>query len=233
MEKQIKRFNYILNLSLKALLVIMLIVICTVGLKITLDRKNEKKILEMQSIINELRTALNIDSVRQYNIKKVISIIDQYNIKMPRYQKYEIAEEIFNMANTYSNLNVDLICATITWETGGTWNAETVSPSGALGLMQIMPVTGMFVAGYEDINWSSAKEVLFNPIYNIRIGCRYLSALIELYDVDGGLAAFIDGQRRAALWVGKGRSYGVLSDEAREIVPAIQQLYEEYQQKVQ
>ena len=211
----------------------MLIVICTVGLKITLDRKNEKKILELQSIITELQTALNIDSVRQYNIKKVISIIDQYNIKMPRYQKYEISEEIFNMANTYSNLNVELICATITWETGGTWNAETVSSSGALGLMQIMPVTGMFVAGNEDINWSSAKEVLFNPIYNIRIGCRYLSALIELYDVDGGLAAFIDGQRRAALWVGKGRPYGVLSEDAREIVPSIQQLYEEYQGKVQ
>jgi len=54
-----------------------------------------------------------------------------------------------------------------------------------------------------------------------------------LSDVDGGLAAFFDGQRRAGLWVNKGRPYGALSDQAREIVPAIQQLYEEYQQKVQ
>jgi len=232
MEKQIKKANLLLNFTLKLLFILLILIICIVGMKFVFDKKNQMKIAELQNIIIELKTALNIDSVRQYNIQKVISIIDQYNIKMPKHQKYEIAEEIYNMAIKYSNLNSDLICAIITYETGGTWDPESTSIYGALGLMQIMPVTGMFVAVQESINWSSAKDVLFNPLYNIRIGSRYLSALIELYDVDGGLAAFTDGQRRAALWLEKEKAIGILSREASEIVPAIHRLYEEYQELV-
>ncbi len=232
MENQIKNSNAILNLIFKLLLIILILIICTVGVKYIFNKKNQAEISELQSLIIEMRTALNIDSVRQYNIKKTISIIDLYNVKMPRHQKYEIAEEIYNMTNKYSNLNVDLICATITYETGGTWDPEFTSNSGALGLMQIMPLTGMFVASQESINWSSAQDVLFNPIYNIRIGSRFLSALIELYDVDGGLAAFTDGQRRGALWLKNDKALGILSKEGSEIVPAIQRLYKEYQELV-
>ena len=140
MENQIKNSKPILNLILKLLLIILILLTCTVGVKYIFNKKNQFKIAELQNIIIEMRTALNIDSVRQYNIKKAISIIDLYNVKMPRHQKYEIAEEIYNMAKKYSNLNVDLICAIITYETGGTWDPEFTSDSGALGLMQIMPV---------------------------------------------------------------------------------------------
>jgi len=232
MENQIKNSGSVLNLILKLLLIIFILILCTTGVKYIFNKKNQIRIAELQNIIIEMRTALNIDSIRQYNIKKTISIIDQYNLKMPRYQKYEIAEEIYNMANTYSNLDVDLICAIITYETDGTWDPEFTANSGALGLMQIMPVTGMFVASRENINWSTAQDVLLNPIYNIRIACRYLSALIELYDVDGGLAAFTDGQRRGALWLKNDKANGILSKQGSEIVPAIQKLYQEYQELV-
>ncbi len=232
MENQTKKSITVVTLILKLLLIVLLLIICTAGIKYIFNRKNQAKISELQNLIIEMRSALNIDSVRQYNIKKAISIIDLYNVKMPRHQKYEIAEEIYNMANKYSNLNVDLLCATITYETGGTWDPEFTSGSGAMGLMQIMPVTAMFVASQENINWSTAQDVLFNPIYNIRIGSRFLSALIELYDVDGGLAAFTDGQRRGALWLKNDKAPGILSKEGAEIVQAIQNLYNEYQELV-
>jgi len=50
--------------------------------------------------------------------------------------------------------------------------------------------------------------------------------------VEGGLAAFAGGQRRAALWLEKEKAIGILSREASEIVPAIHRLYEEYQELV-
>ena len=78
---------------------------------------------------------------------------------MPVHQKYEIADEIIKMTTKYDNLSVDLICATITHESAGTWNPEIKSPAGAKGLMQIMPATGMFVAAYEDISWSSSDII--------------------------------------------------------------------------
>jgi soluble lytic murein transglycosylase len=199
------------------------------GLKFVLEKENQKKIAQLEESIYNLNSAIHLDTIRQYNIQKIISIINDFNPGMPMNQKYEIAEEIYQMSLKYDNLNVDLICATITHESAGTWNPEIVSPAGAMGLMQIMPNTGLFVAAYEGLNWSSPEEILFNPIYNIRIGSRYLSSLIELYDVDGGLAAYNGGEKRAALWIGSGKAHGILATETQHYVPAIQRLYEEFQ----
>jgi len=190
--------------------------------------KRSSRIVELEKAVLEMRSTIHMESMRQYQIQKVMAIIRQYNVKMPQHESYEIAEEIFNMSQKYNNLNVDLICATISHESAGTWNPEIKSPAGALGLMQIMPATGMFIAAFDGINWSSAEEVLCDPIYNIRIGSRYLSSLIDLYDVDGGLAAYNGGEHRAALWIGSGKAHGILFEETASYVPAIQRLYQEF-----
>ncbi|MDZ7412903.1 MAG: transglycosylase SLT domain-containing protein [candidate division KSB1 bacterium] len=188
--------------------------------------KQQVEVLEES--IQQLRASLNADSIRQYNIQKVMAIIQMYNPAMPSSQRYEIANEIYNMSLKYTNLDIDLLCAAITHETAGTWNPEIVSPAGAMGLMQIMPATGMFLASYEGITWSSPEEVLFNPIYNIRLGARYLASQIEYYDVDGGLAAYNGGEKWAALWVKSGRDDKVLPRETREYLPAVLSLYGEF-----
>ena len=228
MEDQKQYKLALIKAAFMVLAIFALVVAIGVGVRYILNNKNAEKISQMEKTILEMQSTLSVDSMRQYNIQKIISITDDYNTTMPAHQKYEIAKEIIRMTTKYDNLNVDLICATITHESAGTWDPEIQSPAGAKGLMQIMPATGMFVAAYEDITWSSANEVLFNPIYNIRIGSRYLSSLIENYDVDGGLAAYNGGERRAALWIGSGKSAGILPRETQEYVPAIQRLYEEY-----
>ena len=190
---------------------------------------NANKIKQLEQSLHDLQSAINIDSERQYNIQRVMAIIDQYNPTMPSGQKYEIAQEVYNMSIKYDNLNIDLLCATIVHESAGTWSPAIKSKAGTMGLMQIMPTTGMFVSVYEDITWTSAEDVLYNPIYNIRIGARYLSSLISLYDVDGGLAAYNGGEKRAALWLGSGKANGVLPEETEKYVPAIMRLYNELQ----
>lgn len=187
------------------------------------------RIANLEKQLEQVRAGMNVDSMRQYNIQKVISIIDQYNAVLSTDIKYEIASEIVNMSIKYPNLSVELICATISHESAGTWNPEIISRSGAMGLMQIMPLTGMFIATYEGIAWASPEDVLFNPIYNIRIGSRYLSTLIDAYDVDGGLAAYNGGEKRAALWVKNGRESNLLNPETRNYIPAVMRLYNEFQ----
>ncbi|MDQ7051984.1 MAG: lytic transglycosylase domain-containing protein [candidate division KSB1 bacterium] len=193
----------------------------------TLDKATQR-LSEIESALIELKAALNVDSVRQYYIQKVIALIDRYNKSMPAEMKYNIANEIYEMSVKYSNLDVDLICATITHESAFTWNPKIVSRAGAMGLMQIMPATGMFLAESEGIPWTSAEDVLFDPVYNIRLGCRYLSTLISMYNIEGGLAAYNGGERRAALWLQKGKDDRVLWEETRGYVPAILKLYQEY-----
>ncbi|MDZ7292785.1 MAG: lytic transglycosylase domain-containing protein [candidate division KSB1 bacterium] len=190
----------------------------------------EGKINELERALHDLRAAMNVDSVRQYSIQKIIAIINRFNPAMDSATKYEIANTIYEMSIKYPNLDIDLICATITHESSRSWNPEVVSQAGAMGLMQIMPTTGMYIAQYEGIIWSSPEDVLFNPVYNIRIGCRYLSSLISEYDVDGGLAAYNGGERRASLWIRKDRAAGILWSETSSYIPSVLNLYKEYRE---
>jgi len=186
------------------------------------------KLMVLEKSLQDIRAAMNVDSVRQYNIQKIMKIIDKYNKSMPSGMKYEIADEIYNMSIKYTNLDVDLICATITHESGNTWEAEVVSGAGAMGLMQIMPALGLWIAHYEGITWTSSEEILFNPIYNIRIGSRMLSTFINMYDLEGGLAAYNGGEKRAAIWIANNKADGILWSETINYIPHILKYYQQF-----
>lgn len=191
--------------------------------------ESESKMAQLERSMSNIKAAMNIDAMRQYNIQKIMGIIDTYNPAMSSGEKYDIANEIYSMCVKYPNLNVDLVCATITHESALTWRPDIKSSAGAMGLMQVMPATGMFLSMYDGITWSSPEDVLYNPIYNIRLGCRYLSTLIATYELEGGLAAYNGGERRAALWLASGRNDRILWEETRGYVPAVLKLYEKFQ----
>ena len=117
----------------------------------------------------------------------------------------------------------------ITHESANTWKPDIVSPAGAMGLMQIMPVTGIFLANYEDITWTNPQDVLFNAVNNIRMGCRLLSVLIDQYGLDGALAAYNGGEKQASMWLTNGKDDNYLWKETREYIPAVLSLYDNYQ----
>lgn len=195
----------------------------------TLDQ-SAVKMADLQRTINTLKAVMNVDTMRQYQIQKVMVLIERYNPAMPSGNKYEIAEEIYKMSIKYPNLSVDLICATITHESALTWRPNVRSNAGAMGLMQIMPTTGGILAVDEGIPWTTPQDMLYDPITNIRLGCRYLSTLISLYELDGGLAAYNGGEKRAALWLASGRDNRVLWEETRGYVPAVLKLYEQFRE---
>ncbi len=193
--------------------------------------ESKRLAVQAQELLTETELLTSIartDSIRRENIDKVISVINRFNPEMATQRKYDIAHEITDAAMKYENLDVDLVCATITHESAFSWDPEVVSPVGALGLMQVMPATGEFLARIAGIRWTSAEDVLFDPVVNIRLGSRYLSSLIEMYEIDGGLAAYNGGGKRAKMWLAQNRANGVLFAETQNYVPAVLSLYQQF-----
>jgi hypothetical protein len=195
---------------------------------VKVHQQQKKSIDGAKLTLQNLQTTAALDSARQKSVRKVVAIIHQFNPAMNPRLRFTLANEIYEMTRKYPNLDVDLICATITHETGRTWNPRAVSCAGAFGLMQIMPATGLELAREEGLDWKSAEQILFDPVQNIRLGCRYLSSLVEAYNVDGGLAAYNGGKKRAQQWVSKGRVDGILHQETANYVPAILKIYDQY-----
>jgi len=71
-----------------------------------------------------------------------------------------------------------------------------VSPVGAIGLMQVMPDTGAYLAARIGIDWVG-PETLFDPTTNVRLGVAYLRELSDRYgNLETALAAYNWGPGR-------------------------------------
>ena len=186
------------------------------------------QVLELGKSVQAIEALAQFNNIYQNNEQKIITLMNRYNKKMPAAKKQAIADEILEMALRYSNLDVDLICATITHESARSWNPKVVSKAGAMGLVQIMPRTGKWLARFEGVEWTSTEAVLFDPIYNIRLGTRYLSKLINTYDLEGGLAAYNGGWKRAKKWLANDKADGILWAETRSYIPHVLKLYDKY-----
>jgi len=79
---------------------------------------------------------------------------------------------------------------------------EAVSPTGAKGLMQVMPSTAKFIAGKLGEPWLSDSD-LFNSDINIRYGSSYFKQLLERFNNHFSLAiaAYNAGPNRIAKWL--------------------------------
>ncbi len=88
-------------------------------------------------------------------------------------------------ANTHG-LEYELLQALIAAESG--FDADIVSPKGAVGLMQVMPATAQRF-GLEGDARQPLQRKLADPRTNVAVGARYLSHLLQLFG----------GQRELAL----------------------------------
>ncbi len=83
------------------------------------------------------------------------------------------------------------------------YDPYAVSPVDAMGLMQILPSTGEWLAPQVGVAWAG-PQTLFDPILNVRLGVAYLRMLSDRYDgrIHTALAAYnwgpgrIDGKLR-------------------------------------
>jgi len=192
------------------------------------SKEKENRVAEIVNAAQILENVVHVEKERKLAYEKVEKIIRRFNPRMSPNMRRKLADEIYDASILYPNLDVDLICATITHESARTWNPKIVSRAGAMGLMQIMPNTGAWLARKEGISFLSAKKVLFDPVSNIKLGTRYLSKLIRSYDLEGGLAAYNGGAKRVKLWLAQNKADGVLWTETQHYVPIVLKLYDEF-----
>ena len=95
-------------------------------------------------------------------------------------------------------LDPDLIGAVIYAESR--YDPAAVSPRGALGLMQIMPETGAWIAQQLGLPEPAARDLLDVEL-NIRLGAWYLRYLLDRFgDPETALAAYNAGPSNVEAW---------------------------------
>lgn len=115
------------------------------------------------------------------------------------YQKDHIAF-VSDMAQEYG-LDVYFVAAVTYAESE--FDADAVSAKGAVGLMQIMPDTGAWIAGHLGME-DFGSDMLKDPQTNLRMGCWYLNYLAKRYDSDVRLTlcAYNAGPGTVDKWLG-------------------------------
>lgn len=89
------------------------------------------------------------------------------------------AEEIAACAAEYE-LDPYLVLAIMRCESS--FKTDAVSPVGAIGLMQIMPDTGAWIAHKLDLDAVYTEQMLYDPACNVRFGCWFLRFLTNRFD---------------------------------------------------
>lgn len=130
-------------------------------------------ILNKKNVTKALKTIIFL-SVLIYFITSVINYVlpVKYENLIEKYCiKYDLKKEL-----VFSVINVE-----------SRFKKDAVSNKGAIGLMQIMPETGKWLAdkmGLKNFN----ENMLYEVETNLNIGCYYLAYLLEKFDKDEKLA---------------------------------------------
>lgn len=98
---------------------------------------------------------------------------------------YKVAKRALREASQRHAIDYELLQALVAAESG--FDAQAVSPKGALGLMQLMPATAQRY-GVQGDRKATLEKKLFDPRINIAAGSRYLRYLIGLFEGDLALA---------------------------------------------
>ena len=110
---------------------------------------------------------------------------------------------------------------------------DAVSKSGALGLMQILPKTAIWIA--DELNENYNKEKMFEPEVNIRYGCFYLRYLFDkLKEMEIVICAYNAGEGKVFDWVENGmiNRDKVDYDETRNYLKKVEKFYNIYKNKL-
>ena len=138
--------------------------------------------------------------------------------------RYKSVRGHLRKAADHTGVDYDLLKAVIAVESG--FDAQAISPKGAVGLMQLMPATAKRF-GVEASRQRSVQQQLADPAVNVPAGARYLNHLMGLFPgrLDLVLAAYNAGEgavRRA------GQAIPAFQ-ETRNYVKAVLGIYEQLQ----
>jgi soluble lytic murein transglycosylase len=111
------------------------------------------------------------------------------------------AEYVEKYGDIY-NVDVNLIYAIIKAESN--FNEKSISSLGAMGLMQLLDSTASEVA--QELEMEYSTNMLYNPEFNIQIGVKYFSNLLDSFNgnVPLSLMAYNAGRSTVLNWIEEG-----------------------------
>lgn len=131
--------------------------------------------------------------------------------------------EVIGAAATRWRVDPYLLTAVVHAESG--FDPETISPKGAIGLMQVMPETAHDLRRERVITTKVTTEALQDPKVNVELGAAYLAKLRERYDADDtmALAAYNAGSVNADRWKREGGDARIDFPQTKHYVEKVQQ----------
>ncbi|MGB7055545.1 MAG: transglycosylase SLT domain-containing protein [bacterium] len=150
---------------------------------------------QMIVIRNSLQEKMEMVNLLISRYEAKAQFIDEYLPIVNDYTESEIKSKRI-LAAVYENslqydLSPELILSVIKVESE--FNPRAYSNAGAVGLMQIMPVTGMYVGRSLGL-WISGEDDLFDIEKNIQIGVVFLKECIERLGEHRGLGYYYAGR---------------------------------------
>ena len=140
-----------------------------------LVHKNREQLQTVEKSITELGTGISIDNQRKAKIQKATDMIMSRNKNL----KYEVAmtyaEYFVDEADKYPNVDFVLLVSLASQESA--FNDKATSPTGAKGIMQLMPFAPVGLVALS-LNPDSFDA---NAISNTKLTLVYLSASSTKY----------------------------------------------------
>ncbi len=169
-----------------------------------LDRKNEAKLQWWHAVrpLNkkEILVAAKLAQQWQWDEIAIFTIAkakywDDIEVRFPLSYSDKILEN-----SAQNKLNPVIIYGLIRRESA--FNEKARSPTGARGLMQIMPRTGRDIAKNLKERWRGNNS-LYNPVTNLKYGAYYYQKLLTQFDGHYALAlaAYNAGPHRVKKWL--------------------------------
>ncbi len=198
-----------------------------------------------ETLVKTMKTSVQNGTIRMKAVtpvvreKKVpVKASERTKTKSPPKRDSDDTKQIINDAKNAksptrriaerSEIEVELLLALI--KTESTFNPKAISPTGAVGLMQLIPATarelGLKVPAYRNVKKPTPNPSVderFHPLKNLEAGVKYLHQMLKKYDGDYSLSL-------AAYYVGPGnvRKNRKLTRSAERHVGKVLERYYQY-----
>ena len=129
------------------------------------------------------------------------------------------------------DIEEELVYAVIKAESD--FDEKAVSPSGAMGLMQLIPSTAKWIAS--EVGESYNENALFSAKTNIKYGCFYLNYLFSKFEsIDEVVCAYNAGEGVVRSWKEKNDDFNesvIEYEETKIYLSRVKQFYNMYKLK--
>jgi soluble lytic murein transglycosylase-like protein len=130
------------------------------------------------------RTAASFSQHEQAEREAILSLVREHRRNVADRRHQELVEAVYVPARE-AGMDPLLVAAIVASESS--FRSRSVSPHGAVGLMQLRPFVARDLAARSDVEWRGA-ETLHSPDVNVRLGIRYYQELLDDFGGDHHVA---------------------------------------------